>query len=468
MGVSSLGMGSNVLTQDVLDQLYDADKLSRVTPIDKNILLERQKRDSLELIDATMKNLTDSIDELNSHTLYTQRSIDVTGSSVDIEADLNTDEQEFTLEVTQLATKQVEESGSFSAKTDTIANSSGNINLNIDGEDFEIAYDSTTTLDDLRKSINSTAGDKVNATIVKLGDNDYRLFLSSVETGTNQDITITDKNIPTNLKDTKLTNDLTAIQEAVNSKFKINSQEVERQSNSVDDLITGVHITLKELGSSNVKISQDSESILKRVDSFVEKYNAAISQLNTMTKASMDEDERGVFSSESTIKSMKRMLTNLLDSVGDGVASMSDYGFDIDKNGVLSVNKTTLESKLEDNADNFEAFFAGGTYVQDISGGFFQQGSTSSKEVTGIFNEMATKVEEYTKYNATLDQYQTSINENITILEKRKTTELERLESKYEIIKKQFAAYDIMISKLNSASSMFTQMAEAQKAASKN
>ena len=454
MGVSSLGMGSGVLNQDLLDQLYNADKASRITPIDKDILAQKKKKDDLELIDATMTNLIDSVNAINSHTLYTERAVDVTGSAVEVTADLNTDEQDFTLEVTQLATKQVEESGSFSSKTDTIANMSGNMNLNIDGEDFEIPYTSTTTLDDLRKSINNIAGDKVNATIVKLGDEDYRLFLSSVDTGTNQDITLTDKNVPFGLKDTKLTDDLTVISQAQNAKFKINSQEVERQSNSVDDLITGVHIKLKDIGTSDVSIKQDKDAILDKVDSFVEKYNAAISQLNEMTKTSMDEDERGTFSNESTIKSLKRTLVNLLDTIGGDAGSMTDFGFDVSKDGTLSVNKTVFKDKLTQSSKNVESFFSGGMFAKDDG--------TTIEVTNGAFTQMAQKIEQYTKYNATLDQYKTSLNENIVALNKRRESALERLNSKYETLKKQFAAYDIMISKLNNASSSFTQMIKAQ------
>jgi flagellar capping protein FliD len=68
-----------------------------------------------------------------------------------------------------------------------------------------------------------------------------------------------------------------------------------------------------------------------------------------------------------------------------------------------------------------------------------------------------------TAYDATLDQFN-SITEKISALEDRKLTAVERLDARYEILKKQFAAYDLMISKFNSASSMFTEMANAQAA----
>lgn len=453
MGISSLGMGSSILTQDVLDQLRKADEASRITPIDLDLANEKDKKNALELIDASMKNLIDSINEIKSHSLYDERKTEVEGTSVEISADANTDLQEFTLEVTQLATKQIEESGSFDAKDAKIADDEGTMTLSIDGEDFDIEYDDTTTLDDLKKMINDTAGDKVNATIVQVADDDFRLFISSVETGENQDISITDND--GNLKDTKLTDDLDEIQTGVNAEFKFNSQEISRESNSFDDLVSGLNIELKEVGTSHVDVSQDREQIMERMDSFVEKYNDAISQLSEMTKSSADSKEKGIFSTESTIKNMKKAIESVIIQ-DEGAGSMLNLGFDVDKEGKLSLDKTVFNEQLDKDPKNVEAFLSGGTYTQD---------DDSTIELQGAFTLIASKVEEYTKYDAILDRFSNSINDQLSVLEDRKTAAIERLDNKYEIMKKQFASYDLMINKLNSASSMFIEMANAQTAA---
>jgi flagellar hook-associated protein 2 len=198
---------------------------------------------------------------------------------------------------------------------------------------------------------------------------------------------------------------------------------------------------------------------MTKIDSFVEKYNAAISELGRVTKQSTDSSERGIFSSESTIKSMKRALEDMFATVGGGVGTMSEYGFDISEDGVMSIDKDVLNSKMDENPQNVEAFFAGGT---------FTKADLTTVEVTGIFNEMSTIVGAYTDYNATLDQYKESLTSSISSLEERKTITIERLDARYEILKKQYAAYDLMIAKLNNASSMFVEMANTQYAAQSN
>jgi len=455
MGISSLGVGSSILTQDVLDQLRKADEAKFVTPVELELANEGDKEDALKLIDASMTNLIDSIDAMKSQALFDERATTITGTSVAVTAAAGSDIQDFTLNVTKLATKQIEQSGSFAASTDSVAAVDGQINLNIDGQNFTIDYLAGTTLSELKDLINGVAGNKVDATVVQIGATDFRLFISSADTGTTQNITITD-NIGT--LDARLTTGLTAIQTGIDAEFTFNGQAITRTSNNITDLVTGLDITLKEVGSSSVSVAQNRDNIIAKIDSFVEKYNSAITELNKMTKASTDSDERGIFSSESTIKNMKRALQDMMASVGGGVGNIADYGFDIDKDGVMSINKTIFNTKMDENPVNVEAFFAGGT---------FTNADLTTTVVTGAFNEIALIVERYTAYDATLDQFKDSITEKISALEDRKLNAVERLDARYEILKKQFAAYDLMISKFNSASSMFTEMANAQ-AASQN
>lgn len=459
MGISSLGVGSSILTQDVLDQLRAADEAKLITPIKTKITAETKKQDALNIIDAAMKNFIDSIDAIKSPLVYNERKAVVTGSSVSVSAASNSDIGEFSLKVNTLATKQVEESGAFSAKTETIANGAGSLNLNIDGTDYTINYDATTTMDDLKNLINSVAGDKVDATVAQMSGSDFRLFISSANTGSTQNITITDTS--GQLKDTRLTTGLTAIETGTNASFDFNGVTLSRSSNVITDLISGLTITLKEedsaTSSSKVSIEHDRENFFKKVDSFVEKYNSAITELNKATKSSKDSAERGAMSAESSIKNMKQVIQDMFASVGEGAASLADFGFSIDKDGKMSVDKTALGDEMDDNMANVQAFFSGGTYTK---------ADTSTVTLTGVFAEMSTTIKSYTDSNAMLDDLAESYSDSITELNEQKTRATERLDARYEILKKQYAAYDLIISKLNSVSSMFTQMVNAQNAAS--
>ncbi len=460
MAISSLGLGSGILTQDVIDQLRKADEASQLTPVKLNVANEKDKKSALEVLDASMKNFIDSIGELENATLFDERSATVSGSSsVSVTADANSDVQDFTIHVNNLATKQIEESGAFASGGDSISGSAGTFKLEVGSQSVNIDYEAGTTLDQLKKLIQEQAGDLVDATVLQISGTESRLILSSKETGAAQDIKISDV---VGTLDNKLTSGSSfkadgtggaPVQTAVDASFDFNGQTISRSSNSITDLITGYNIELlKEDAAgekSNVSVAQNREDILKKVDSFVEKYNSVITELSKQTKSSTGSD-KGIFSDESIIKGMKSSIENIIGSVGGGVGTLYDYGFDVDKDGTMSIDKTVLNKKLDENPANVEAFFSGGTFTKS---------NGSTVELTGAFTDMATEIKSYTDYNATLDQLATSIDAQISTYEDREQSVKERLDSKYEILKKKFAAYDAMISKLNSASSIFTQLA---------
>ncbi|HFB54171.1 MAG TPA: flagellar hook protein, partial [Sulfurimonas autotrophica] len=169
-------------------------------------------------------------------------------------------------------------------------------------------------------------------------------------------------------------------------------------------------------------------------------------------KSSQKVEERGVFSSDSTIKGMKRDMQNILNTVGGGVGMMQDYGIEISRDGQLSLGSSKLNEKLDENPDNVQAFLAGGTFVKSDG---------SEVEVQGIFSEMEDTFAKYSKYGAILDDYQTSMQDRIDSLTEQRDKAIERLDSKYATLAKQWQMYDAMISKINAASQTFVQMANS-------
>ena len=461
MGISSLGVGSNILTQDVLDQLRKADEAQRITPLTLNIANENDKSAARDVLDAAMVNFRDAANELQSTTLFDTRKADVSGSSVAMTANNGSDIQKFTLDVTQLATKEIDESDSFGSNTDKIATDSGSMTIDIKNaagdvtSSYDIDYTADMTLDDLKKAINKKAGDDIQASVVQVASGDYRLFLNATKEGEDQNFSITDND--GNLSDdngssdggTNLTDNLSTIQDGVNAKFTYDGQDVERSSNEVNDLVTGYNITLKETGKSTVNVSQDREDLENRVDSFVKQYNAVVGKLSEQTKSSVDSKERGIFSNDSIVKAMQSSIKNMLGSISNAGGNLQDYGFDIDKSGVMSVDKTVLNAKIDENPKNVKAFFAGGDYTDS---------SNNVTTLTGAFSSIYTTVNSFTKTNGDLDEVKNSISENLKNYEDRKTSATERLDAKYAIMKKQYAAYNLMINNFTSASSVFTQL----------
>lgn len=200
--INSLGLGSGVLTADLIDKLKTADTTSLVTPIDNKITLNKQKSQALDLINSLLTNFKTSVSALDNDSLYQKRSVAGTNDGVSVTAAAGSQIRDFSLEVTNIAKKNVLQSSSFSSNTDKIANNTGKLNLNISGKNYTIDYTATTTLDDLKQAINDTAGSSVTASILQTGSSAYSLVVTSKETGKAQSISLTD--ISGNLKDQSL------------------------------------------------------------------------------------------------------------------------------------------------------------------------------------------------------------------------------------------------------------------------
>lgn len=475
MGISSLGVGSSILTQDVIDQLRGADEAKFVAPVNVRITEQNSKTAAFDVLDAHMDNVYESLKSLTEYGVFEARTASVSNDSiVDITAADSSDVQDFTIDVEQLATKQIEQSGSFKSKEDKIANGAGVMELSVGDLSFEIDYEKDTTLEELKELINKTAGDSVNATIVQVNDKDYRLLLSAVNTGIGSEISIKDLSIKDDDKhddkkgnlSTSLTEDLSNVQTATDAKFTFNGLDITRSTNSVDDLLSGVTLTLKDTGKVDGSVKQDRANIEGKITSFVDKYNSAIFQLTEDTKSSQDEDERGAFSNDSTIKNMKRSLENILSTVGQGAGRLDDYGISLDDDGRLSLDSEILNTKLDKDPTSVQAFFVGGTFTQEDTYVLDADGNATTTidkkgftvELKGVFSETENEVAKYSKYNSVLDQFKDSIDVRLKSLTEQKEKAIARLDSTYEIMAKRFASYDAVISKFSTASDMFTQM----------
>lgn len=200
--INSLGLGSGVLTADLLDKLKAADTAGIITPIENKITLNTQKAQAYDLLNSLMTSFKSSVSSLGENTLYQARTVSGNNDGVSVSAVAGTQIRDFSLNITNIAKKSVVQSGSYSSLTAPIANGPGTLNIGIEGQNFSINYTASTTLSDLKQAINDAAGSKVTASTLQTGTSLFSLILTSNTTGLNQSISLTD--ISGNLSDSKL------------------------------------------------------------------------------------------------------------------------------------------------------------------------------------------------------------------------------------------------------------------------
>jgi len=207
--INSLGIGSGVLTADIIDQLKENEKSATVDPIKDKITLNEQKSQALDLLDSLMTTIKSSTSVLSDDVMFSKRYVSGSNSGVEVSANDGVDVQSFNISNVSLAKESVQQSGIFDSSTAVVTSGDGTANLNIDGTNYEIEYHAGMSLEDFRDKINEVAGDAVTASILQVGDNEYSLVLKSDATGKDQNITLTDSsgNLDTKLINTTFQSD---------------------------------------------------------------------------------------------------------------------------------------------------------------------------------------------------------------------------------------------------------------------
>jgi len=350
-------------------------------------------------------------------------------------------------------------SDAFTAKTDTIASTSGSMTLSAGGNNFTFNYDTVTTLDDLAKMINNDAGasQQVYASVIKNNNNEYNLVLTAKNPAENQSISISDNNSGL---DTRLTTNATSVdgnstevQTSSDSSFKYNGIALTRSSNTIDDIKTGITIKLLEdNASANISISQDTQPIKDELQNFVDSYNNMQKQLDYMTLADLDENKVGIFNGDNSINAIGRNLRRIITSRdSDTNQGLSQYGIEIDRTGKMSFNSSIFDEMTNKDAEGVAQYFSGKTTVNNND-------TTTHKD--GIFEKLYDNLSSLTSYNGTLTTISDGLSRDGTKLEDSRVKALDLLNSRYDSMTSRFIEYDAMINRMNNSFSALQQQIE--------
>lgn len=190
--LSSLGLGSEVLNQETLEKLKNADISARVKPYETKIETNTTKQKALTELTTKLAAFQSAVSSLGDSTAFGKRKVtpSVTGDSAaaTLTASNGVSVQNLSVKVEKIAQKDVFQSGGITKDTDNVlkaGQSPASFTIMQNGKEYTIKVEATTTYADLADKINSATDGKVIAKIVSTGEKGtpYRFTLSSKETG---------------------------------------------------------------------------------------------------------------------------------------------------------------------------------------------------------------------------------------------------------------------------------------------
>ncbi len=163
----------------------------------------------------------------------------------------------------------------------------------------------------------------------------------------------------------------TTLQAAQDAVLVVDGLSITRSSNAVDDAIPGVYLDLLSTNvgtTANIRVARDTTAIKENLRAVVDAYNLATSDFAILTGARSDIADdiySGSLKGDSTIRriesQLRSMFTDDSSTPGTTLKAFRDLGLDIDRTGVMSLNKTKLDSAANANFDDIVMIFSGKT-----------------------------------------------------------------------------------------------------------
>jgi len=326
--ISSLGLGSGVLTNNVLDAYVSSFELTSINPIEKDLNKEELNKKIEEKYIEKLKEIKSSSAEFGNDAYFLKRKAIYNDNYFDIKVEKGVKEQNFDLEVIQLAKKDINESKNFSSK-DSALDIDDELNLEINEKNYNIKINKNDSLENIKDKINESTNGEIIASIMKVDNNNYKLIVKSDKEGAENKINFNYKN------DDFL--DINKLQEAQNSIIKFNEVQIERNGNNINDIIVGVDFKLKDIGKSNVSIIADNDNFKEDLEKFIDDFN------------SLDKNNRDL--------KYKLMDLEIFDFNKDGQISLNKDYNKIDKEKFTKTFKEfndILDNKIKINNENYD------------------------------------------------------------------------------------------------------------------
>jgi len=332
--------------------------------------------DLLEQLEKGIDTFNDTLDKMDEPDEFYSMQGSSSGEEVDTEVSGEADVGTHTVLVDQLAQNDVwvNMDQGYASEKAIIADTATTLEMTFQGKTLSVDVAAGSTLEGLVNTINGSvaARDKVKADLIYDGNN-YYFVLESADAGADNAITIDSTGALNGMFPAGFTN----TQTGQDARIKVDGFPpgpdawIERDSNSIDDVVDGITFNLKETTDSEgirVHVDYDTDEIFDTITSFTESVNQIILDIQILTGRVTEEEnpEEKAYTVDSyALDIMYNEIKSILsssapgfvyydeDEGGDYYTSLSQIGFSTDTDegsdtfGQLLLDEDKLEEALK-------------------------------------------------------------------------------------------------------------------------
>ncbi len=437
------GLATGLDTNKIIDQLIALER----RPIDLlngQVTAAQSTKDAISTFSGKLSAIKSAADELKTVDKVLVRTAASSNTSIlTAVAGEGAGRGTTTFNVSQLARGSVASStvGVASAAT-TVASSDGTFQFQVGAGALQsVNVDSTTTLQQLADRINNLhAG--VTASAINLGtasSPEFRLQIVTAETGSASTVAVVHD-------DTSLA--LQTSQAGHDAQFTVSgfSGTFSRASNTFSDVLTGITVSLRDVGASTVTVSDDGAAITGKVNTLVGAFNDLVRYLAGQSTVNVSDDKNqasiGALATDTTAKRIEGQLHHIFSGVltgaSTGFVNLSTLGLSTQRDGTILFNQGKF----------FQALGQDPTAVAQVLAG--------NGVGNGVANDLRTYIDSVTASGGAIDSRSNGIDGQVRQLQDQ-IDQAQRNLDQFELnLRRQFADLESVVNGLKSQGDFIT------------
>ena len=451
MAISSVGVGSGLPVDKILADLRKVENQSlaliqnRKTAAEARLSGYSVLKGSLDSLQGIGKKLADPA-------VFDAFKASTSNDAIKITANNKAISGTYDVDVKHLATSQ--RLTKIEDRTKVLSDQDGGkLSVTMDnGDQHEIDLAGfENTMEGMVKAINSDPKLGIRATLINDDGGQSHLVISSSKTGTANAVSKIEVTGNEQLNDflgfDSTNHNSFDVKEAQNAEISIDGITIKSQSNTVENAIEGVTLTLNQTTAnsengkqSRITIERDTAATNKLIQDFVAAYNNVLTTISTQTKYDIDNQQGSALTGEALPRrmqaDMREAISHHLDS-GE-IRNLSKMGITINAStGAMELDQKKLDEALKENQSDVSRLFSG---------------------EKGIGQRLVDSTETYLKKkDGLLALTNDSITKNIKDIDKQMKVAEARIETTMEAYRKQFSNLDKMMSQMGGISEYLGQ-----------
>ena len=434
--VQALGAGAGFDTKKIVEALVNAEKAPAEARLNTKIAESEAQISGLGQAVSVLNIVRDAAQRLNDAKDF--KTYAVTNSQTSAFTATTTSQARAgsnNITVSQIAQEQRSLSNAFASETAKFNAGSITLSLTVGSTSQTTSSISVAdaSLSGTVKAINA-ANLGVTAEIVDTGEsaNRYRIQLIG-ETGAEKAFSLTSSDNSLNFS---------SVQSAADAKLNVNGIDFTRSKNVIDDVLTGVSLSLNSVttGAASLSINQDNSEAKANIVDFVTIYNEAQKQLKDLGNSSTGGELAGDSIFRSLTRSLRSTVLGTSSSATSSISNLSDMGISVSRTGELTVDDTKLDKAISSNYSDIVTMFTADTDSQ----------ATSSTDAAGLAGDLNKLISDATNSSSYLVTQQKTLASSVSARQVELTELEERMERVEERYNQQFLAMQQIIDQMNS------------------